>query len=129
MKRKTPELATNLLNRNINPYITIGLLLRKLSIDELPQLVNIYKGDMNFFGPRPALYNQYKLIELRSKHGISSIKPGVTGWAQINGRDSLSDEQKTRLDKFYLRNRSCSLNFKILILTLIKTLRGEDINI
>ena len=92
--------------------------MRKLSIDELPQLINILKGDMRFIGPRPALYNQYDLIDLRTKSGIHKILPGITGWAQINGRDELSISEKIELDEYYLMNRSILLNLKIVILTI-----------
>ncbi len=118
MRNNTPNIATHLLESKNNHYTTFGKILRKLSIDELPQLLNILKGNMCFIGPRPALYNQYDLIDLRTKYGIHKILPGITGWAQVNGRDELSISEKIKLDEYYLKNRSILLNVKILILTI-----------
>lgn len=115
----TPIVASDKL---FNPeiYITpIGLILRKLSIDEIPQLYSIIIGDMNFIGPRPALFNQYELIEKRQKFKIDNILPGITGYAQINGRDYLSIDEKIDYDLYYLRNKSFFLNFKIIIFTVL----------
>lgn len=113
----TPEVATDKLT-NIHNYITsTGYYLRKYSLDELPQLLNILRGDMSFVGPRPALYNQYDLREKRNELGISSIKPGLTGWAQINGRDDISLLQKVSLDRYYLQNQSFKMDIIILLRT------------
>ena len=118
MRNDTPNIATHLISSKNNYNTRFGKNLRKLSIDELPQLINILKGDMRFIGPRPALYNQYDLIDLRTKSGIHKILPGITGWAQINGRDELSISEKIELDEYYLMNRSILLNVKIVILTI-----------
>tara|TARA_X000001036_G_C20171907_1_gene599811 strand:+ start:10 stop:555 length:546 start_codon:yes stop_codon:yes gene_type:complete len=118
MKNNTPNIASNLLNPN--RYTTIfGKFIRKLNIDELPNLINILMGDLVFIGPRPALYNQYDLIKLRSEFGILNIKPGLTGWAQINGRDEISIQQKVLLDKEYLKKKSLLFNLYILIMTVL----------
>ena len=92
MKKNTPNVATDKLT--LNPFYFGGKILRKLSIDELPQLINIINGDINFIGPRPALYNQAELISERKRLGISVLKPGITGWAQVNGRDNISEKEK-----------------------------------
>jgi Sugar transferases involved in lipopolysaccharide synthesis len=101
--------------------------MRKYSLDELPQLLNIIKGDIVFVGPRPALYNQYDLIDLRSKSNIHLLMPGITGWSQINGRDNLTVEQKVELDRYYLKNKSFSLNFIIIIKTFIQLIKPKGI--
>ena len=127
MKVETPNLATDRLG-DASTYITsIGKILRKTSLDEIPQLINIIKGDMAFVGPRPALYNQYNLKELRTKAGVHVLVPGVTGWAQINGRDHNDDFQKTELDRYYLNNKSVKLDIKILFMTVFKVLRLEGV--
>lgn len=128
MKLDAPPVATHLL-KDPDMFLTkIGGFLRKTSLDELPQLFNILKGDMSFVGPRPALFNQYDLIELRSRKNIRRIIPGVTGWAQINGRDDLSIPAKVDFDEYYLKNRSFVLDFKILCLTVLKVLKKEGIS-
>tara|TARA_Y100000768_G_C23986401_1_gene689125 strand:+ start:2514 stop:3074 length:561 start_codon:yes stop_codon:yes gene_type:complete len=128
MKKSTPEVATHLL-KNPNEYLTVsGALLRKLSLDELPQLINIIKGQMRFVGPRPALYNQKNLILERSKLGIDKIYPGITGWAQINGRDNISTSEKVKLDKFYLDNKSLHFDIKIIILTIINVFISRNVS-
>ena len=99
MKINTPDIATHLLEDSNSFYTSIGLLLRKFSIDELPQLFNILKGDMIFIGPRPALYNQGDLIALRTQAGVQKLIPGITGWAQVNGRDQLSIPNKVKMDE------------------------------
>jgi O-antigen biosynthesis protein WbqP len=104
-----------------------GPFLRKFSFDELPQLINILKGDMTFIGPRPALYNQEDLIDLRSKAGVHHLMPGVTGWAQVNGRDELSIPDKVKMDEYYLNNQSVLLDLKIIWLTVLKVFRAEGI--
>lgn len=127
MKIKTPNVATDKL-KDAKSYITpVGKVLRKTSLDELPQLINIIKGDMTFVGPRSALYNQYNLKELRTKAGVHKLVPGVTGWAQINGRDHNNDYQKTELDRYYLHNKSLKLDMKILFMTVVKVLRAEGV--
>ena len=106
MKVNTPQVATNLLE-NSDRYITkFGGFLRKTSLDEIPQLWSILRGDMSFVGPRPALFNQYELIKLRDKYKINELKPGLTGWAQINGRDELSINKKIETERFYNKNQS-----------------------
>ena len=127
MKKSTPELATHLLV-NVQDYLLpIGKILRKYSLDELPNLINILKGEMSFIGPRPALHNQFDLIELRQKHGIDKITPGITGWAQVNGRDELSIEDKCKYDKEYLDKKSMIFNLKILKLTFSRVLLGDGV--
>jgi O-antigen biosynthesis protein WbqP len=123
----TPAMATHLL---INPKVhltLIGPFLRKSSLDELPQLWSILKGDMSFVGPRPALFNQYDLIKLRTSKGIHHLKPGLTGWAQVNGRDNLSIVKKVNFDEEYLKKKSFIFDLKILYLTFIKIIRREGI--
>ena len=127
MRVDTPALATHLLF-NPDSYLTpIGGCLRKSSLDELPQLWNIIKGEMSFVGPRPALFNQQDLIELRTRAGVSTLAPGLTGWAQINGRDELPLAQKVTLDVEYLKNKSWWLDMKIIGLTAWKVLRGDNV--
>jgi len=108
----------------VNP---IGKMLRKFSLDELPHLWSILKGDMSLVGPRPALYNQDDLITLRTEKGIHKIIPGITGWAQINGRDDLPIPIKVGYDEYYLKNRSFFFDIKILFLTLFKTVKSEGV--
>lgn len=128
MKTDTPVVATHLLT-SANQYLSpIGGFLRKSSLDELPQLWSILKGDMSFVGPRPALYNQDDLIEQREKLGIHRLKPGLTGWAQINGRDELSTEQKVTLDQHYLLKQSTVFDAQILCLTALKVIKRDDIS-
>ena len=128
MEATTPVLASHLLS-NVTQYLTpIGSFLRKSSLDELPQLWSIIKGDMSFVGPRPALFNQHDLIALRASEGVDQLLPGLTGWAQVNGRDELSIEDKVALDVFYLKNQSLWLDIKILWMTLIKVVRREGVS-
>ena len=126
MKMDAPhEVATHLLE-NPEQYVTkVGRFIRKTSIDELPQLFNILKGDMSICGPRPALWNQYDLIELREQYGVHQIKPGLTGWAQIHGRDELEIPEKVRQDVYYLRNMSFGLDVKVFFMTVIAVLKRE----
>ena len=119
MKKHTPNIASHLL-LNPDQYVTkSGIILRKLSLDELPNLFNILKGEMVFIGPRPALYNQYDLMKLRVKSGVSHLKPGLTGWAQINGRDEISIYQKVILEIEYLDKKSLFFDVKIFFLTVV----------
>ena len=127
MKNSTPDIPTHKLDKERDFNIKIGKFLRKFSIDELPQLINILKGEMNFIGPRPALYLQNDLIEIRTAKGIHLIKPGVTGWAQINGRDELTIKNKIKMDKYYLDNKSFFLDFKIIFFTIFKVLKSEGV--
>ena len=129
MKKGTPDLASHLVKNSQSLYTSIGPLLRKFSLDELPQLINIIKGDMKFIGPRPSLHNQDDLNELRTEVGIHSLSPGVTGWAQINGRDELSISEKVKMDLYYKNNQSIFLNMKILSLTLLKVFKAENVSI
>ena len=117
MRLGTPEVAKNLLGQNNSMVTNLGKFLRRTSIDEIPQLFNILRGDMSFIGPRPALYNQYDLIELRKERGVDKIKPGVTGLAQINGREDMPLEKKVSYDEFYLNNISLFLDIEIIIKT------------
>jgi O-antigen biosynthesis protein WbqP len=127
MQVGTPAVATHLLS-NPAAYLTpIGSFLRKSSLDELPQLWNIFKGDMSFVGPRPALFNQQDLIDLRTRSGVHQLVPGLTGWAQINGRDELPIVQKVALDVEYLQNKSFWLDIKIIFLTGLKVLRRDNV--
>ncbi|WP_098497523.1 sugar transferase [Collimonas sp. PA-H2] len=127
MKIETPVVATHLLN-NSNRFLTpIGSFLRKSSLDELPQLWSIVKGEMSLVGPRPALFNQDDLITLRTEFGVESLLPGLTGWAQINGRDELSIQEKVRLDAEYLRRQSFLLDMKIILLTVLKVVRRDGV--
>lgn len=127
MRTETPNVATHLLN-DPKCYITsFGSFLRKSSIDELPQLLNIIKGEMTFIGPRPALYNQYDLIELRTRCGVNTLRPGVSGWAQVNGRDCLEITEKVKYDFYYLKHHCLALDIKILFFTVLKVLMAEGI--
>ena len=127
MRENTPELATDKL-KNPNKYITkFGKFLRKTSLDELPQIWNIFLGEMSFVGPRPALFNQYDLIEIRTKKGIHNLKPGLTGWAQINGRDSISLERKVELDYEYMKNSNFIMDMKIVLKTFVVILFPKNI--
>jgi O-antigen biosynthesis protein WbqP len=128
MKQGTPTVATHLL---INPeqyLISVGRMLRKFSLDELPQLYSVIRGDLSFVGPRPALYNQDDLILLRTQKGIDKLIPGITGWAQINGRDGIPIPIKVDYDTYYLKNRSFRFDLKILLKTCIKTISAEGVN-
>lgn len=127
MKIGTPNVATDKLQGSKSYVTSIGKFLRKSSLDELPQFLNTLKGDMTFVGPRPALYNQYELKEMRTKVGVHLLLPGLTGWAQINGRDNNDDYKKTEYDLYYLNNKSFGLNIKILLETVLKVLKAEGI--
>lgn len=128
MKMGTPAVATHLLS-GAERYITpVGSLLRKTSLDELPQLFSVIAGHMSFVGPRPALFNQEDLVAMRTERGVHRLVPGVTGWAQVNGRDELPIPVKVEYDAEYLRRRSFSFDLKILFLTAIRALRGEGVS-
>ena len=128
MRIDTPVVATHMLT-NPQCFLTpIGSLLRKTSLDELPQLWSIIKGDMSFVGPRPALYNQVDLIELRTQQHVNVLVPGLTGWAQVNGRDELPIPQKVEFDIYYLNHRSFLFDLKILALTFLKVLRRDGVS-
>lgn len=122
-----PALATHQLKNPENYLIRFGGFLRKLSLDELPQLWSILKGDMTFVGPRPALFNQYDLIEARTILGIHSLKPGLTGWAQVNGRDELSISEKVAYDYEYFQQQSIGFDLKIIWLTVLRVLRSDGV--
>ncbi len=127
MRIDAPVIATHLLT-NPDAYVTpIGIFLRKSSLDELPQLYSILKGDMSFVGPRPALYNQDDLVELRTQKGLHVLTPGLTGWAQINGRDELPILVKVEFDEYYLKHRSFLFDLKILCMTFVKVVRREGV--
>ena len=127
MKKNTPQLATHMLT-NSNTYITkLGKFLRKSSLDEVPQLISILKGDMSFVGPRPALFNQDDLIKLREQFDIHILTPGLTGLAQINGRDDISIEKKVQIEKYYKENQSIILDLNILYLTAIKVIKMKNV--
>lgn len=123
----TPAVATHLL-QNPQSFLTpVGAFIRKTSLDELPQLWSILKGDMSFVGPRPALFNQEDLIALRTQRGIDQLTPGLTGWAQVNGRDELDIATKVDFDNQYLQRQSFSFDLKILWLTFLKVIRSEGV--
>jgi O-antigen biosynthesis protein WbqP len=123
MKRDTPNVAKHLLEDPSTFHLKYGSLIRDFSIDELPNLINILKGEMNFIGPRPALYNEYELIDLREKAGINELKPGLTGLAQVNGRDFLANEGKCKYDQEYLEKRSFLFDLKIIYCSFIVVAR------
>ncbi|MBV5328664.1 MAG: sugar transferase [Chlorobium sp.] len=127
MRVDTPAVATHLLGDPDRWLTPIGKFLRKSSLDELPQLFSILIGDMSIVGPRPALFNQVDLIDLRTKKGIHHLNPGLTGWAQINGRDELPIPAKVTFDEYYLHNHSFFLDIKIIFLTFIKVVKHEGV--
>lgn len=127
MHVNAPTVASHLLEDPVRWVTPVGAILRKCSLDELPQLWSIFCGEMSFVGPRPALFNQQDLIELRTKCGVHTLLPGLTGWAQINGRDELPDPEKVALDVEYLKHQSLFLDFKIIFLTAFKVLRRDGV--
>ena len=127
MKKNTGDIATHLVDNPKSKILKSGFFLRKYSVDEIPQLINIFLGHINFIGPRPALFNQYDLIDLREKYHIHQVKPGITGWAQVNGRDSLTINKKVEYDNYYIQNRGIALNLKIVYKTIIKVILAKDI--
>ncbi len=128
MKKNTPNVATHLLERPDLYLLKIGKFIRKTSLDELPNLINIIKGEMVFVGPRPALYNQDDLMTLRVAIGVDKLKPGITGWAQINGRDAISIEKKVQLEKDYLYKKSIFFDIKIIIKTFMNVLFSKGVS-
>ena len=127
MKKNIGDIPTHLLKNNSSYYTFFGPFLRKFSLDELPQLINIIKCEMKFIGTRPALHNQNDLVELRTQTGVHTLMPGITGWAQVNGRDELSIPDKVKMDEYYLKNKSLFLNIKILFLTVLKVIKMEGV--
>lgn len=127
MKKNTPNVATHLLTNPKQYLLKIGGTIRKLSLDELPNLINIVRGEMVFVGPRPALYNQDDLMALRVLAGVDKLKPGITGWAQINGRDEISIEEKVKFEKEYLQKKSFLFDVQILIRTFTSVLMSKGV--
>lgn len=127
MKKNTPNVATHLLENPGQYLLRIGGLLRKLSLDELPNLINIIKGEMVFVGPRPSLYNQDDLMALRVATGVDKLKPGITGWAQINGRDEISIEEKVGLEKEYLEKKSIFFDVVIVLRTFTSVIKLKGV--
>ncbi|EOU1491542.1 sugar transferase [Clostridium perfringens] len=128
MRVDTPNVATHLL-KDPSVFITpLGKFLRKTSLDELPQLINILKGEMSIVGPRPALYNQYDLRDMRTEVGVHKLVPGLTGWAQINGRDEIPLEEKVALDKEYMNMQNFWLDIKIIFMTVFKVAKSEGVS-
>ena len=127
MQVNTPAVATHLLSNPAQFLTPIGSFLRKSSLDELPQLLSIIRGDMSFVGPRPALFNQDDLVALRTHYGVDKLVPGLTGWAQINGRDELPIPEKVKLDVDYMNNQSFLFDLKIILLTFLRVLRRDGI--
>ena len=127
MKKNTPNVATHLLENPGQYLLKIGGILRKLSLDELPNLINIMKGEMEFVGPRPALYNQDDLMALRVAAGVDKLKPGITGWAQVNGRDEISIEEKVALEKEYLERKSVWFDLVIVVRTFTSVIRVKGV--
>ena len=124
----TPEVATDKLSNSQQHITKLGYYLRKYSIDELPQLFNVLFGNMSLVGPRPALYNQYDLRQMRNEAGVHKIRPGITGWAQVNGRDDIPLQEKVRLDLFYLQRQSLLLDIKILFMTVFSVYGGHGVS-
>ncbi|WP_068986191.1 MULTISPECIES: sugar transferase [Lysinibacillus] len=127
MYTETPNVSTEDLGDPTSYITPFGKFIRKTSIDELPQLFNIIKGDMSIVGPRPALYNQYELIEMRNSVNVNSVRPGLTGYAQVMGRDFISDKEKVDYDKYYVDNKSIVLDIKIIWMTFFSVLKTEGV--
>ncbi len=128
MKKDTPNVATHLLSNPDQYLLKIGKFIRKTSLDELPNLINIIKGEMVFVGPRPALYNQDDLMTLRVATGVDKLKPGITGWAQINGRDDISIQKKVQLEQEYMNKRSNLFDIEIIIKTFTNVLFSKGVS-
>ena len=128
MKINSPQIATHQL-QNPKTYLTkVGAILRKYSLDELPQIWSVIIGDMSIVGPRPPLYNQHDLIKMRKEKNIQDLLPGITGWAQVNGRDEISLREKTSLDYYYLKNQTIGLDLKIIFITIFKVIFKKEIS-
>ena len=128
MRESTPTLATHLLTDPEYWITPLGAFLRKYSLDELPQVWSILKGDMSFVGPRPVLSSETELLKLRSEHGLDTLSPGLTGWAQVNGRDKLNDQEKLQYDLDYMRNWSICFDTRIIIITFLKVLTKDGVS-
>jgi len=128
MRDGTPQVASHLLETPRAWLTPVGGFLRRTSLDEIPQLWSILRGEMSFVGPRPALYNQEDLIALRTQYGVHTLTPGLTGWAQVNGRDELSIPDKVRLDVEYLQRRSLAFDLKIVCITLLRVMRRQGVS-
>lgn len=128
MRVDTPDVATDKLVGGASYVTKTGKFIRKTSIDELPQLINIMKGDMSVVGPRPALYNQYELIEKRTAKGIHLVKPGLTGYAQVMGRDDLNEDEKVMYDEYYVKHQSFMFDLKIILMTVQKIFKSEGVS-
>jgi O-antigen biosynthesis protein WbqP len=127
MRIDTPQVATHLLRRPERYLTPIGALLRKTSLDELPQLISVWRGDLSLVGPRPALFNQDDLVALRTRCGVHRLVPGITGWAQVNGRDELEIPVKVRFDAAYMQAQSLPVDLKILMLTLWRVIQAKGV--
>ena len=127
MTQDTPEVATHLMHNAAQSVTGVGDFLRKTSLDEIPQIINVLAGDMSLVGPRPALTSQADLLALRDQAGVTSLLPGVTGWAQVNGRDRLSISDKIELERYYLQHRNMGLDLTIIVMTLLKVLSQADV--
>lgn len=128
MRVDTPQVATHLMNQPGQYLTPIGSFLRRTSLDELPQLLSVWRGDLSLVGPRPALFNQHDLVALRTLNGLQRMVPGITGWAQINGRDELEIPVKVRYDAEYMQRQSLGLDLSILVLTLWRVLRSQGVS-
>ncbi len=128
MKKNTPNVATHLLTNPGQYLLKIGKFIRKTSLDELPNLINIIKGEMVFVGPRPALYNQDDLMDLRVAAGVDKLKPGITGWAQVNGRDEISIQDKVAFEVDYLKKKSLFFDIQIILKTFTNVLFSKDVS-
>jgi len=128
MRTDTPQVATHLMTDPAKYVTLVGRFLRKTSLDELPQLLNVIRGDMSVVGPRPALFNQDDLVALRTEKGVHELVPGITGWAQTHGRDELPIPEKVELDAYYLQHRSFSLDMWILWLSIVQVFRGAGVS-
>ncbi len=128
MRIDTPQVATHLMTDTQSYLTPVGTLLRKTSLDELPQLINVLRGEMSIVGPRPALFNQDDQIDLRTRSGCYILTPGITGWAQINGRDDISITKKVELDTWYFHHHTFLLDMKIIVLTFYNVFFGKDVS-
>lgn len=128
MRTDTPQVATHLMTDPARYVTPVGRFLRKTSLDELPQLLNVIRGDMSVVGPRPALFNQDDLVALRTEKGIHALIPGITGWAQTHGRDDVPIPAKVELDAYYLQHRSFGLDMKIIVLSVLQAFAGKNVS-